>query len=189
MRSTTAFIALVVSIASTVGCSKGGSPSLSSPSNSATKELDFDPKLVLKWPAAPRESHQALPVEGGEFKIYSASLTEKRPGGLIIFGVDVEEYPEKTLKAYKPGEMLTEHEIPFHKEETNRKEIEHGRKKYPGFDITRQHVNPSGRILFMRSLVVMAGPRIYAVSVSSTKEEWLSGPDVKEFFDSFEIRE
>lgn len=75
------------------------------------------------------------------------------------------------------------------REETSRREIEHGPQKYPGLVLTLQGHLQSGRPLFVRRLVVVAEPRVYDVAVNSSKEEWLQGTDVKAFFDSFTITE
>src|SRR2546422_136495 len=69
------------------------------------------------------------------------------------------------------------------------KEIEHGPKKYPGLDISTQSVTGSGKPLIGRRVVVMAGPRIYDLSVSGTVEGLMQLPEVKEFFESFNIRD
>lgn len=68
--------------------------------------------------------------------------------------------------------------------EFTRKDIEHGPKKYPGVDITSHSKNS-----FTRNVMVMAGLRIYNVSVTCRQEKTLESAKVRDFFDSFGIDE
>ena len=163
-----------------LGLQPGGEPS------DQPEQLSFNPKLALKWPGKPFESSQVLTTKDGEQKHYSAMFADKRPDGLVLFSAFVEEFPEKALKGTSAKQLLAAYVLAFRKEETSRKELEHGPKKYPGLDITSQHASPSG-IRFNRKLVVLAGRRIYCISVDCKDKEFLNRPEVKAFFESLAI--
>jgi hypothetical protein len=144
--------------------------------------LRFQPKLGLKWPGRPSESSQVLQTEAGDEKHYSATYTDKRSGGAVVFAAFAIEFPEKALKGTSPKELLAAYVFASKKDETSRKEVTHGPKKHPGLDITTRAAK-----LFRRKLVIMAGLRLYEVSVTSKDEQALKTPEVKVFFDSLAI--
>jgi len=115
-----------------------------------------------------------------------AMFADKRPGGLVLFSAFVEEFPEKALMGTSAKDLLAAYVFAFRKDETSRKELEHGPKKYPGLEISRQRTSPLG-MRFDRSLVVFAGRRIYDISVSSKDKESLNRPEVKAFVESLII--
>jgi hypothetical protein len=166
-----------------VGCSRGaGSPGANPPAQA--RQLSFNPKLTLKWPGVPTEDSQIMPIETGDVKHYSALFADKQPTGIIIYGAHVMEYPAKTLEVTSPKELLMAYVFAFQKDETSRKEIEHGHDKYAGLEISRHRGDR-----FDRLLVVMAWPRLYSVEVSSKREELLGSPEVEAFFNSLAIEE
>jgi hypothetical protein len=180
MRTATLLFVFVLTIASAAGCSKSAS----------RMNMSDRPHLVnacgfrLKWPGAPQESTQAITDRGGELKHYNALFARRGPEENIIFAASAYELPDKEVRDSNPEERLAASMIALRKDEISRKEIEHGPKKYPGFDILTQ-----SKGLFSRHLVVIAGPRTYMVSVSSRKEALLDSPEVLEFFESFAIDE
>jgi hypothetical protein len=165
-----------------VGCSKPAPQAGTNQSATGERQLNFDPKLRLKWPGPPQEDSQLLPTEAGEQKHYSATFADKRPGGVIIYTAFVMEYPADSVKREDPEELLSAYVFAFRADEVSRKKVEHGPRKYPGFDIISQR---GGR--FDRKLVVMADRRMCHIGVSSTKEEWLKAPEVQAFFDSLSL--
>jgi len=70
------------------------------------------------------------------------------------------------------------------KDETSRKEIVHGPKKYPGLEITGK----SGKYL-RRRLVILAGLRLYDIGVIGNDEQALKTPQVNEFFEAAVTKE
>ncbi len=180
MRSSTAFLIVAACVSS--GCSKGA------PAAPAQAEPAFDPKLILKWPGTPSENRQAIPGEAG-FKGYSAMLTDKRAGGFIIFAANVNEYPEKTLLEEDPKALLETYLLAFKENEISRKEVKHGSKQYPGLEINAWSIAASGPPLISRRLVVMAGPRMYYISVTGSNKELMNAPEVQAFFDSFDVKD
>ncbi|HVK18552.1 MAG TPA: hypothetical protein VM533_16575 [Fimbriiglobus sp.] len=163
------------------GCTKP--PGIgTSPSAAAERQLTFDPNLRLKWPGPPSEDSQLLNNEVGEQKHYSATFTDKRPEGVVIFSAFVDEYPADAVKQADPEELLTATVFAFKADEVSQKKFAHGPQKYPGFDILSQS---DGK--FDRKLVVVAGRRVYHIAVTSTKEEWLKAPEVQAFFDSLSL--
>jgi hypothetical protein len=146
------------------------------------KSLVFDPKFALKWPGKPSESNQVLATDNGPEKHYRAMFADKLTRGVTLYSASVEEFPEKTLKGTSPNELLVAYVHAFKKHETSRKEVEHGKKKYPGLEITSRRDKHFGR-----RLVVMAGSRIYDVSVVGPTEDALKAPTVKAFFDSLAV--
>jgi hypothetical protein len=147
-------------------------------------QLSFNPGLGLKWPGAPHESIQNLTTEAGEHKQYTATFTEKRPEGVVVFSAFVTEYPVGALRGTDPKELLAAHVLASRKDETSRQAIAHGPQKHPGLDVATRSGTRVGR-----RLVVMAGRRLYEVGVSSTNEELMRGSKVKAFFDSFAVDE
>jgi hypothetical protein len=150
------------------------------------EQLSFMPKLKLKWPGKPSESSQILATRDGEQKHYDAMFADKRPDGVVLFFAAVEEFPEEALKASSAKDLLLAYVFAFRKEETSRKELEHGPKKHPGLEISSQRTSPLG-MRFCRRLVVFAGQRIYEISVSSKDKESLERPEVKAFLKSLAI--
>jgi len=145
-----------------------------------TQELSFRPKFSVKWPGKPSEHSQVLQTELGEEKHYSAMFADKSPSGSVLYFAAVEELPKKALKEFGARKLLEAYVFAFKKEETSRKEITFGKGKYPALDITTH-----ARKLFGRRLVILAGNRIYDVSVTSSDEQALKAPQVKAFFESF----
>jgi hypothetical protein len=146
------------------------------------EQLSFKPKLDLKWPGKPSESSQVLATAEGDQKHYSALFTHKHPSGVVLFSAFVEEFPDKALKGASPKELLAAYVFASKKNETSRKEIEHGAKKYPGLEITTRTDKQFGR-----KVVVMARSRIYEVSVTSKTEAALKIPAVKTFLESLAV--
>jgi hypothetical protein len=139
--------------------------------------------LGLKWPGSPHESSQVIPSDVGEEKHYDATFTDRRsPDTIVPYSAFVIDFPEKALKGKAPRDFLNAYVFASQKHETARKEVELGRCKHPCLEITTH----SGD-LFDRRLVVMAGPRLYEVSVSSRKEQALRDVQVKKFFESLVI--
>jgi hypothetical protein len=146
------------------------------------KELKFDPKLVLKWPSDSSANSHVEISDIGELKHYSAMGSVKKADGIIVFSAFVEEYPEKAVKDISATQRLNTYVLGTKKGEISRKEIEHGPKKCPGLDI----VYKSGSF-FGRKLVVIVGPRIYEVAVTSKNQELLKGDEVNSFIDSLAV--
>jgi hypothetical protein len=164
------------------GCSKPTPQAGTNQPATEERQLLFDPNLRLKWPGPPQEDSQQLATEAGEQKHYSATFADKRPGGVIIYTVFVMEYPADSIKREDPEELLSAYVFAFRADEVSRKKVEHGPRKYPGFDIVSQR---DGR--FSRKIVVMADRWMCHIGVSSTKEEWLKVPEVQAFFDSLSL--
>lgn len=158
------------------------SPPAAAQAPAQQEQLRFQPGLTLKWPGKPSESSQILPGEGGDEKHYTALFTDKLPAGAVTFSAFVIEFPDKALKGMSPQRFLAAYVAASKKDETSRKEVEHGPKKYPGLEITTH-----ARGLFGRKLVVLAGSRLYEVSVSSKSEEALKAPEVKAFLESLAL--
>ena len=168
--------------------SAGSNDSTESPSANATSPVDheapeFDPKLKLAWPGTPEESCRR--VDAGtdrEKTIYSADFKEHQP--LTSYIATIYLITNEELRADDPKEWLPRHLSGDEVVELSRRQIEFGPHKYLGFEVYAQDTN-----LFVRRVNVLAGHRIYSVEVASTKRERLNAVDVKEFFESFAIRE
>ncbi|HLW65580.1 MAG TPA: hypothetical protein VKS79_09700, partial [Gemmataceae bacterium] len=152
------------------------------PAPKKEKELDFHPKLVLKWPDKFTESRHASKTDDGEEKHYSASCAIKKPEGVILFSAFVTELPEKAVKGLSSKQLLALHTFAFKNDETNRKEIEHGAKKCPGLDITSKTAK-----FFGHKIIVVVGPRIYEVGVMSGNEGLIKVDEVKAFLASLAV--
>jgi hypothetical protein len=157
------------------------SPAIAQPA-AQPKQLRFQPKLSLKWPGKAFESSEILSTEHGDEKHYSALFSNKGGSGVVTFSAFVIEFPDKAVKGTTPKELLTAYAFASKDDETSRKEVEHGPMKYPGLEISTK-----ARGLFGRKLVVLAGSRLYEVSVSSKKEEALKAPEVKAFLESLAL--
>jgi hypothetical protein len=92
----------------------------------SAKPGGFDPKLHLQWPGTPDESQQIV----GNSKHYTARLTRKGASGTLYLSLNVDEDPGFAKLA--PKDALDSFTFAFRKNETSRKEIEVGPKKYPG---------------------------------------------------------
>jgi len=147
-------------------------------------KLPFKSKFTLKWPGKPSEDSQILKTNDGEEKHYSAMFADKQPEGAVVYSAFVIEYPEKALKGTTPKEMLAAYVFAFQKEETSRKEIEHGKNKHPGLDITSKSAK-----FFGRKVVVMVQPRLYEIAVTAKNESSLKTKEVSAFFDSLKVEE
>ena len=154
----------LVAITTVSGCSKATPPS-------NTTNSSFKPNFSIQWPGEPDES-LILPGNTGEMKVFMANFTEwnydketgqaLRDGHATFYIVAVEEYPQKSFEDEKltPHDMLFAHNFAFQKFEVSRKEIEHGPQKYPGLVIFQKMDKNCHR-----QLTVMAGNRLYSVSV------------------------
>jgi hypothetical protein len=158
-----------------------GSPTIAQPA-AQREQLRFQPNLSLKWPGKASESSQILSTEDGDEKHYTALFSKKGTAGVVIFSAFVIEFPDKALKSTTAKTLLAAYVFSSKDDETSRKEVEHGPKKYPGLEISTH-----ARGLFGRKLVVMAGSRLYEVSVSSKSEEALKAPEVKTFLESLAL--
>ena len=194
-------LALLIASTSLFGCSKDApsvvpnaptvsnqSPALA-PDNALpfTEEAapDFDPKLTLVWPGTPEESRRRINAgQADETTIYSASHWQIQTAAVNIFSATVYEFSEKDLQGFDPKELLAHHGTSGDEVELTRKEIEHGRNKHLGLDLTSK--DDGG---FYRRVSVMVGRRIYSVKFTSAKQEGLTADDVRKFFESFAIKE
>jgi hypothetical protein len=174
MRKSILLLMLIATIATAAGCSR-------SPSRPAS-DLQKSFGLRLNWPGEPHESNQDLPSKEGVWKNYMGTFTERGQDEVVIFSAYVMELP--TLEQSSPKDLFEASVLPMQRDEFTRKDIEHGPKKYPGVDITR-HSKKS----FSRNVQVMAGLRIYNISVTCHKEKSLESAKVRDFFDSFGIDE
>ncbi|MDA1055982.1 MAG: hypothetical protein O3C40_36840 [Planctomycetota bacterium] len=197
MRGLTILTLLSV-MTSLCGCSPDATPSASnapavsneppaqSPDHTPFTEEDapdFDPKLSLEWPGTPEERRRRINAgTAHETTIYSATFTQSGP--VTSFRATVYEFTEKDLQSYVPKKSLARHLGGGNVVELTRKQIEHGPKKYLGFDVTARDVN-----LFIRRVNVLAGRRIYTVEVNSLRQERLNAEDVEKFLASFAIKE
>src|SRR6476660_7976313 len=178
MPSTTrVFMVLVVG---SIGCSIVGACTRCSPK---AAPVEFDPKLQLQWPGTPDEDRTII----GDSKHYSALLTHKGTKGTILLSAFVDEDPG--FAKLSPKDALDSYTFAFRKNETSRKEIEVGPKKYPGLEITSKDTSAAGKVRFERKLVYVAGTRIASVSVSSTDEKLVNGPEASAFLDSLQPRD
>lgn len=123
-------------------------------------------------------------MEVGEYTNYTALYSERRPNGAVIFAAHVAEYPAAMWEKSSPEEILESSVFAFRKDELSRKPVEHGPRKYPGYDILSKRND-----LTTRKLVVVAKPRVYAVSVGTKDANALTRPEVAAFFDSFAVRD
>jgi hypothetical protein len=146
-------------------------------------KLAFKPKLELKWPGKPEESSQVIKDGSFEQKDYTAHFVLKRATGNISFWASVAELPIKEMRE-NPKVALAAYVLAFKKDETSRKEIEHGPKKFPGFEIASRT-----KFGFDRKVVVIAGQRIYQISVQSRDEDLLKIEEVKAFMKSLAIKD
>ncbi|HKA07507.1 MAG TPA: hypothetical protein VKD71_09635 [Gemmataceae bacterium] len=145
---------------------------------SPAKPAEFDPKLHLQWPGAPEIV--------GDSKHYTATLIHKGANGTIFLSAHVDDDPG--FAKLSPRDALDSFTFAFRKNETSRKEIEVGPKKYPGLQITSKH-DLNGRFRFERKLVYVSGTRIATVSVSSTNENLVNGSEASAFLDSLQTRD
>jgi hypothetical protein len=140
------------------------------------------------WPETPEETHSISSPSDGIERRYHASCVVQAKGEVSIFGVFVHEYSTKVFDTISREQLLEAHVFGFKKFETNRKRLESGPNKYPGFDIaSRMKVHEHSRVTFGRRHVVLAGMRLFDVSVSCSNEESLNRPEVQTFFQSFAI--
>ena len=108
-------------------------------------------------------------------------MHKKNPDGLLLFSVFVEEYPDEKFGGYTPKQMLESFTSVLQNDEISRKSIEHGPKKYPGLEFENRNEKQK-----WHSIVVIAGPRLYSISVTAARnEKLLERPEVAAFFDSF----
>jgi len=147
------------------------------------KRAGFDSELHLQWPGTPDESRQIV----GDSKHYTAMLTHRSANGILFLSANVDEDPG--FAKLSPKEALDSYTFAFRKHETSRKEIEVGPKKYPGLEITKKDATAAGKVRFERELVYVDGSRIASVSVSSTDENLVNGPEASAFLDSLLTRE
>lgn len=185
-------LALLTAITSFFGCSPeapsvaNNSQGLSPGDEIPGTERDapeFDPKLSITWPGAPKESRRR--IDAGtihETSIYSASFSRSDPA--TIFAASVHQDSEQDVLATDPKQLLVENALSDDEVELSREEFEHGPHKHPGLDVTAKSGDG-----YVRRLVVLAGTRTYNVSVTSTKEERLKAEDVTTFFESFKIED
>jgi hypothetical protein len=145
-------------------------------------KLDFEPKLGLKWPGKVTESNQTVKDEKVETRFYNATCTKEGPMGAMMFFAHVMELDETELKGTSPKKVLDAYTFASKDDETSRKAIEYGSKKYPGLDI----VTRWGKS-FCRKKVVMVRSRIYEVAVVGPNEESLKVPEVKAFLESLTV--
>ncbi|HJZ91259.1 MAG TPA: hypothetical protein VKE40_10325 [Gemmataceae bacterium] len=143
---------------------------------------EFDPGLRLKWPGTSSESSTVLPGDQVEIRTYSAIYTGKGPDGAVVYSAVVLEYPQAAVKDASPEELLAAYVFATRKHEVSRKSIEHGPAKLPGLDIV---IRRDGRVT--RRVVVAAGQRLYAVSVTAKGEALPDAAEVKEFIDSLAV--
>lgn len=146
------------------------------------REQTFDPGLVLSWPNKPEESSQVFDSSENLTKHYSASCALKLPDGILLFSAFVEEYADDKFGGHSPEQMLYFHNFGFMKNETSRKSIEHGTKKYPGLVIESR-----GEKVTTKRIEVVAVRRIYSISVSSRNEKLLARPEAATFLESLKI--
>jgi hypothetical protein len=179
MRATAIVSVFALSIA-VGGCSKASSTSGGNQQADGWNQSSLKPIRNLKWPGAPDES-QIMPTKAGEETHYRAMLTHKQPEGNVLFSASVTQFPGKGAD---PNDLLEWYLFSSQKSEISRKKIEVGPNKHPGFDITTRSAS-----IFGRMVVVMAGPRLYEVSVTTKNEKLLGGPEVKAFIDSFTLDE
>jgi hypothetical protein len=175
MRSAT-FVLLTSLWITGAGCSKSGADN-SSPNTAAS----FAPELRLQWPGEVPEG--TVSDHGDGSRSYSAASWMNRHGVRLLYRVLVLEYPAAAMKDTAPAELLEAYHASTRKYELSRTPVTHGPKKYPGLDVRIK----TG--LVFRQLTVVAGRRLYSVSVSVSvpKAAALDAPDVEAFFDSFAI--
>src|SRR5262249_27790850 len=142
----------------------------------------FAPGVKRKGPGPPAEHGNTAPGEGGDVKTYTASYADRSPNGVLIYEASVLEYPTETPGSLAPAELLTAYLAGTARDETSRKQIAFGPNKYPGFDITSR---PAGS--HSRQRPVLAGQRIYAISVTRRNEELIHSPEAEAFLGSLEI--
>src|SRR5438105_225094 len=128
MRSTNISVALIVATAVAIGCPKADDPNRTPAAHVQKDQSVFRPKFSLAWPGAPTESDLAIPTEEGAQLRYSAIFTDRQPGGVVLYGVFVEEFPEKALARLDPKERLVAYVFGHKSDETSRQAIEHGPK-------------------------------------------------------------
>jgi hypothetical protein len=139
------------------------------------------PGLTLKWPGPPSENIQATPG-GGLEPTYAATYVSRSPGRFLLFSAGVTDFGPKVAEEMSPEDLLAASVTAFQKDEVSRTPIEHGPRRHPGFDIVSRR---DGKVT--RKVVVVAGSRVFTVSVTTSKEELLEDLEVKAFFQSFAV--
>src|SRR5690349_8350979 len=87
-----------------------GPPAVAPEDATSTEQdaFDFDPLLILAWPAAPEETRRR--IDAGtihETTIYSASLSQAGP--VTIFSATVHQFSKHDLQSLDSLEMLASH--------------------------------------------------------------------------------
>jgi|SRR5262245_1155457 len=138
--------------------------------------------LKVTWPGPPEENLQANPG-GGVERSYHATYVARSAGRVLLFSAFVDDFGVRAGEL-SPDDRLAASVTAFQKDEVSRTPIEHGPRRHPGFDIVSRR---DGKVT--RKLVVVAGSRVFTVSVTTSKEELLEALEVKRFFESFAIEE
>lgn len=167
-------LALLVAI----GCEHPAPPS------PATAAPMFDPRLRLRWPAPPVEGTGTTPTEVGELKTYNASHIDKRPDGSLGFAAFVTEYPPDPNGWATPDRLLSAYTASYLQGVEAQTPVRFGPGEHPGLDIRRRRNGKPDR-----TLVVVAGRRVYHLTASATSDELLRDPAVEAFFASFAVAE
>jgi hypothetical protein len=178
--------ATLLLFAGLVGCAnRTATPPPATAGAGAAERAEFDARLALTWPAAlPTVNRQVIPMEAGDHVNYTAMYADKRPEGVVVFTARIDEYPAAMWAQTSPEEILESTVFAFRKNELSRMPVAHGPRKYPGFDILSKRDD-----LTTRKLVVVAKPRVYAVTAASKDAAALTRPEVVAFFDSFTVRD
>jgi hypothetical protein len=195
MRSTSILLALSLATAVAIGCPRADHPGRTpvvaqAPKTQAPKAQTPKAQTLLKstfllnWPGAPTEGDGVIWTKEGQQRHYSATFMDRPPGGIVVYTLSVIEWPEKTLAGLEAKQKLDAYVFSQKRDETSRQAIEYGPKKYPGLDMTTGSGDAVGR-----RIVIVAGPRLYDLSVAASNQEALRSPAVAEFFHSFAIQE
>lgn len=131
----------------------------------------------VKWPGSPRES-------GGPGR-YSAALTVNTPQGEVTYSASVNELPTAELAGKAPRDVLAAKLAGTAGQEFSRKEVAVGPKKYPGLDVTWW----GGATQVGRRLAVLAGAKVYELSVWGPDMGSIRSPEAEAFFNSLTIDE
>lgn len=167
-------IVIVICLVIGIGCSK----QTTAPTVVAIAGFETHLK-PLKWPVQPDEKANTI----GNASSYNAMASEKFDGGLLLYALFIIEYPDDKFDGMTPQQLMDAYIKGFG--ESTRTPIEHGPQKYPGVEITRKRESK-----WDRHVVVVAGRRLHHISVSASRnEKLLDRPEVKAFFDSFEIKD
>jgi hypothetical protein len=163
----------IVAVVAVVGCNK-------SPPTPTGQPTPWGFRIT--WPGEPTEMPPAS-QKPGEPWTYMAFYTDKTPGRLLLYGASVTELGARAGEM-SPKEHLAAFKHAFQKDESSRKEFEHGPKKLPGLDIVSQR----GRKV-SRERAIASGTRVYSIMVTAPSEDTLNSPEVKRFFESFGVDE